>query len=1203
MRVPLIALGCAAYLLFAGTLWSAWQWSDPQPQGNGFAAAVRLPSGAFVAVGAYGAVARLVPGSLWSSTGPIAGSEDLTSLARDGGKLWASGPNAGLWQSLDEGVTWVSADPNFRARHLFWLSDRLVGLNGLRVSTTVGGSPAESLDLSTQGITSYRAAAAAAGRIIIVGDGGLVARSSDGSQWEITRPKGPDVIFYAAAAGESGFLLAGVKLAADGKSFQPVMVESADAYVWTDASPPAGAPFAYALLPAPGGWFYQNSGDGRLFRRVGNAQWSPVTGDLGPFAAAAAVRSSDLTDGALIFDSRGLIASVDASAASLVHTPLRPDGVIFAPRFAAAATGSLAVALDRNTRRTRENVVLRTGDGIGWSELSPPPVTSLSALFASADSIVGYTSGDTNTASGFFRTFDGSAWSRIAQTADPETGGETFSGPVVSMAANSDQSVILALARRDVYDIGSRYTGSRSLYRSGDWVSWTPVALPEIRDKPPLFEEVAESVQWDGGKFILLLNPGRIFTSPDGVTWTQLPPLPDDSTSFRKAYGSPLPPAANTAVSVASDGSVIVARAAKLAPDGKSYLARSAGGQEILYTFREGRWQPHSIVSAALPAQRRVIWDGAQFVAYGGRRIFTSADGVSWRSQASPADLVSLVWSGEKFFGFTDSFGLVSHAGRLSGGETASVFGVAPASKSLDAGGGAYSLEIAVPPGKDWKIEDKPSWLTAAPLQGTGPATVSLTVSPNAKTSARGAVLSIGGVFHYLHQSGQSVPAQLRAASLGSTVSIPFAGQWQLSGDPRLSVVSRTSGSGKISVRIPANPSSAARTVTVDVNGVAYDIVQDGMPLAVSREGSYEGLIGFLPDGLSPEPRNFQTYDGTIRIQITRPREEAGPRAFTARIGLHDGQRAYTFAGAGTIDEQGRLIGGPWKSSGAAPREIVLDDLRVTSPAGWSPRISGVVKFSDKPADLYSVVAAKQLFHSKSNPLPSEHTGRFTAFLGPFDSADVSAGLGAGTASLTTAGVARLAATLADGTKVTASAAVWGGFGPDLVVPYGFSLPGGRSLVAGFFTADATYDQSDWQGLGAWNNFPAGSVSYIANHLCRYTAPPFAWVGTGAFALSAESDAFSGSARLRRSGLIAVTPEVAEDQRRPSVSLQFNARTGMVSGSARRPGLPALRLVGAINPKAYALHGDRGAVSGVAIGPGRGSFTVVPVAGEPIVQP
>jgi len=1203
MKIRFAVLFCLLFTRQA--CFPAWLWSDPLPQGNGISSALRLANGVVVAVGSHGTIMRLAPGASWTSLSALANGEDLTSLVQSSDRLFASGPSAGLWQSLDDGQTWTQADPDFSVRQLFWLGDRLVGLRGLSVLISTPGGAGETVDLRSRGITSYRSVAFGAGRIVLVGDGGLVARSSDGREWEITRPAGSDVVFYSVAAGESGFLLAGVKLTGNGANFEPIMLESVDSYVWTTTTPPTGAPFAYALLPSPGGWFFQNSGDGRLFRRIGSGPWSSLSGSLGPFAAAASARSSDLRNTALLFDTRGLIAEVDeGSSAALVDVPLRPEGVLYIPRFAVAALDSLAVAVDRNTPSTRENVVLQTLDGTNWNRVVPPAVSSLSALFDSSDSIVGYSSGDVSTAAGFYRatlSTNGLSWSPIAEAVDAQSGGDVFSGPVVSMAANASENVILALCRRQSYDIGGRFTATRSLYRSENWASWTPVALPDLQEKQPAFEEAAESVQWDGQRFILLVHPGRIFVSSDGKSWKQLPSLPDDLPARLREYGSsPTPPAGNIAVSVASDGSALVVRSAKLSTAGDSFLTRSANGREIFYLYQNGRWLPQSVGTEALPSQRKIIWDGTQFVASGGRQILTSADGRSWLGQPAPANLSSLVWSGSRFFGFTDSFGILSHDGRLAPGQPMPPFGLEPGARSLGADSGSYELQLALPAGTAWKIEGKPSWLSLSPAQGTGPATVAVSYSANRSSSARGAVLSVGGLVHYVHQSGQKPAPLLRASALGSVIEVPFAGQWQLAGDPRVVSTPRTFGTGKVRVRIAANPSTTERTVALDINGIVYNVVQEGTAPTLGREGRYDALIGSVPEGTTARPENMQTFDGTATIQLTRQRGAASHGTFSASFRLHDGQTTHAFQGSGVLDEQGRLVGGPWKSSAKTPRQLILDGLRVDSGDGWSPHIVGNVKFADQPRNSYALVAGKQVFDANARPLSPEYTGRFTAFLGSFGTVDVSADLGVGSATITSRGTARLAVTMADGSKVTASASVWGGFGPDLLVPYGASFARGKSFAAGFFTADATNDQSDWQGLGAWNGL---SEPFMTINLSRYSAPPFSWVGEAAFSLQAGNEGFTGVARLGRAGRISVRPEPVEGLPLPQVSLEFNARSGVVTGSARRSGVPPMRLLGAINPKAYALHGDRGLVKGLVLGSRRGSFGVVPVAEQTIVEP
>lgn len=1178
----------------------SWQWVDPRPQGNALASAARSSAGTLVAMGAYGTCLRREAGqSTWTSVSlPGIGADDLTDVVFLQGKFLAIGPEAGLWTSADDGRAWLPENPDLKGRYLFSLSDRLVVLNGLTSVVSVNGGPFQTIDLADQGIRGYRTAAAAVGTVVVAGNAGMVATTSNGREWDVATLGGADHIFYALASGPSGFLLGGVKPSADGRFYEPVLFESQDGASWSPAAAPAGTGVVYDILPAPDGWFFQNSGDGRIFRRDAAGAWTALTGEgMENFAMAASLRVSALSGDAVLFDERGLIATVDAgAAATLLDAPLRPSGFLVPPAFTAAAVGDLVLALDRNAPTPAQNALLRTTDGINWTEVSPPPVGSLTALAAAGSEILGFSAGDRVTEAGLYRTADGSVWELVARATDADTGAAIFSGDVISLASRADQSALVALTRRESYDLADRYRAERGLYFSADRVNWTPVALPELREDPPPFAEVPESVQWDGERFILLVHPGRIYTSEDGRAWTRLAALPDDSKTRLQAYGTPLPPARNLAISVASNGSgLLVARAAKYVEGSESYVSRASNTPEIFYLYRDGRWWPQPVSDETAPILRRIIWDGAQFIATSRREILTSTDGLSWQTQPAPARLLSLVSSGVRLFGFSDSFGVLRYDGRLPAGQPVESFSLSPGSSTMARDGGSYRLVLQLPEGTAWRVIGRPSWMSITPASGTGSAELEIFVRPNSSSAPRGAVLEIAGLPHYLHQAGRREPAALTAPWSGSTLTVPFAGAWRLAADPRLALASSPAGNGPVRFRVPSNEEAAPRTIVFDINGTSYSLTQEGAPPELSRAGQYDGVLGSLPAGLPFDPRNMETFEGSVRFNVTRPRGEDASGAFSARLQVYVGGRLVVFSGSGALDAEGRAPELRWTSLGADARQITINfQVNDTGPYGRS--VTGRFAFSDAPNDVYSFMAGKQVFHRSRHPLPSHQAGPATFFLGSFGSAGASAEAGVGTLRLTAGGTARLAVTMADGGKATAAGAVWGATTADLVLPFAYSLRGGSSFAAGYLLANSTADQFDWDGIGAWNNYPAGDVTFLSAFMSRYTPPPFEWSGPAAFSYAANDDAFSGAVELRGGARLAVTAGAGQDETAPRVKLQLDPRNGLVRGTAQRPGSAPVRLVGAVNPKIYGFTRDRGAVLGLVIGSSLGTFNITPVS-------
>jgi len=1186
LLLPASLLCCSASLTF-GT----WNWSDPQPQGNALAAAANSSDGAMVAVGAYSAGLRRAPGDeRWSSTGPIAGADDLTSVTYHLGQFYAVGPRAGLWTSDDNGATWTAADKNQRGRHVFSMGNRLVVLDGStsRVSVEGGAFQVRELD------ASYRTAGGNGHRVVVAGSGGLVASSNDGENWSRSTVGGADHIFYVIGSGAQGFLLGGVRPSADGLSFVPVLFESADGQNWSQAGAPAGTAMVYQILGVPGGWIFQNSGDGRLFRRNDSGEWSALTGEgLENFAVTAAVSPSLLSEETFLFDGRGLIAQLDAGSDSVMLTPsLRPTGLLYEPSFALAAAGDLALAVDRNVPNPSQNVLLRTLDGVSWTEVPSPPVTSLTALTAAGGVITGFSSGDRATGAGFYRTSDGVAWEKLPRSARVEPDGDVFAGPVVSLAARDAAGAAVALTRRESYDRAGRYRAERGLFFSPNWVDWAPVALPELRDDPPPLPEVSESVQWDGRRFILLIHPGRIFVSPDGLVWSLLPALPEDSPA------APPLPAQNLAVAVASDGGdLLVARAAKLNVEGNAYDARFTGTPELFYVFRDGRWWRQPVGQESPPDLRRIIWDGHQFVATARREILTSRDGLAWHSHPAPTWLAALVWSGSRLFGFGDSFGILYHEGRLAGGQRVPEFLLSPPSFAAESRGGNYRISLQMPEDTAWSIRGLPAWMKISPVTGIGPAELDVSVLPNPSKKPRGAVLQVGNLTHYLHQAGEVDPLPLTASWSGSFLTVPFSGAWHLAGDPLLLIADRTSGQGPVRFRLPANQTATPRTIVFNLNGVSYTIRQDAAPPALSRGGVYEGLVGSLPPGQDADPCNLETFEGFVRFKVTRPRGSAAHGAYSARLVVHRDGRNLVFSGRGALDAEGRVIHARWTVRGRGKAQAIEVDFEVGNDGPYGRQLGGSFAFADRPGDTYHFVAGKSVFESRRAPLPSQYAGRATIFLGEFGVSSSEGRVGVGAVRLASSGAARMMLTLTTGAKVTSAATVWGGAGPDLILPFGLTPGrGGRSFLGGYLVADRTRNDFDWEGFGGWSNFPADETTFLSTEMSRYTPPPFDWSSDefpAQLSYVAAGESLTGKVRLGPRGRLVVELD-DQDGGTPRVSLRLNPSNGLVKGAVKQGGKLRARLFGAVNAKGFSLGGNRGAVLGVVPGSAFGQFSIVP---------
>jgi hypothetical protein len=155
-----------------------------------------------------------------------------------------------------------------------------------------------------------------------------------------------------------------------------------------------------------------------------------------------------------------------------------------------------------------------------------------------------------------------------------------------------------------------------SIFTSPDGVTWTQRGFG-------LTNADLLSVSWSGSQFIAVGGPSginntaTILTSPDGITWTQ------QSCSIT-AYLGGVACSGALCVAAGSNGTILTS------PDGVKWTLRDSG---------------------ALNAQLSgVAWSGTQFVVVGNGAILTSPDGITWTRRADiPILLNRVVWSGTQF--------------------------------------------------------------------------------------------------------------------------------------------------------------------------------------------------------------------------------------------------------------------------------------------------------------------------------------------------------------------------------------------------------------------------------------------------------------------------------------------------------------------------------------------------------------------------
>jgi hypothetical protein len=1175
-----------------------WTWNDPLPQGNAILSLAASRNATLVGVGDLGAVVRKSSGGPWESVGSFAPGKTLSAVRFFDSSFYALGSEAGLWRSTD-GSAWSLVDSNIRGRFLLSTQGRLLCLGSQSLWVSTNGFSFQSGNLSQLGLESFRSAAASGGKFLVLRRNRALASSPDGLVWSPVEPV-PGGIFFTISGGPAGFLAGGFK--PSGSTYATALYRSSDAVSWTEIPLPENSNYLYKLMETAQGWILDELVDsgGLIFRRgvmhrFQNNSWQTLASAPPAFIPYASL-PIDATETLLAGD-RGAIFSLlgNGTFSSRISSAISSE-ILDPARFAAAASSGIALAIDRNVNRPDRARYYSSTSGAPWSQTDPAPLSAISALGLHQGSLVAYSVFNPVNTRGFHRLVEGS-WTALAPDEDSGLDAISLDASVVSFAANGDASAVVALTRQETFGQSGSYSAIRGVYVGSNWQGWTPVSLPEARLAQPPAESVLESVHWDGTRFVLHLHPGRIFTSPDGQSWNLLPPLPSDTKETLAAdYPGQAIPAANVAVSVVSDGTRLVARAAKAAANGIP-LANLPATRETFFVFEHGRWWPLKVSEPVSVDRRRVFHDGSRFLAIGDGIILDSPYGFTWSSRSIPASASFLLPSPSRLIAFTDSFGILSHEGPLGEGTSLNLPALSPLVQTLEATGSSYTLRLDLPQQQAWSISGIPNWLTVSPSSGTGPASITISTLPNAGKSPRGAILRIGGLTHLVGQRAAVPPATFQVGPSATSVSIPFAGPSSAAASTALAAFPKASlnGSGTVRVSLPANTTPAERQVVINLNGIDHTIRQAGTPPAVLRAGQYSGLLGTRFEGAPVTSLEaLEAYEGSLAITLAPPSASAPHGAYSATLSILRGNRTLQFKSRGTVNLDA-TISGNWTSSGKNPLAASVS-LAIRDDLAFDKTISGTLSLSGVETS-FAVFAGKQVFHPRSNPLPADIHGKATFFLATFDgNFGASADTAVGTATLSPAGALRLAATSSDGSKISASSPVWGAAGPSLAIPLHIPLAKGTALLAGHLSYDATLASSDWSG--PLNSITQAKTVQLSGALSRYTPPArgaslLPWSSPVPFIFASEElNLVTGNATFKPPG----TLSFAFPNPSASASLKVNPASGLATGkfSLKTPGFRPIPLLGAVNPKTESFDGFRGTIIGLVPKKPGGTFTIAP---------
>jgi hypothetical protein len=185
-------------------------------------------------------------------------------------------------------------------------------------------------------------------------------------------------------------------------------------------------------------------------------------------------------------------------------------------------------------------------------------------------------------------------------------------------------------------------------------------------------------------------------------------------------------------------------------------------------------------------------------------------------------------------------------------GAAVCTFGVSPTTASVPSGGSTLVITVATTPGCAWTLTSADPWIVLSQVAGSGPGTVTLTVSANTVAQGRTGSATVGGQTITVSQAAAPCeysvsPASVSLTSDGGartvTVTTTASCAWSATSGAAWAVLSTPNGigAGWVTAAIDANTLPRSRSTTLTVAGQTVLVTQARVAAPRASKNDFDG--------------------------------------------------------------------------------------------------------------------------------------------------------------------------------------------------------------------------------------------------------------------------------------------------------------------------------------------------------------------------